>query len=483
MGTSINLALDLPSRGSRQLRRALHEQLRSAIQAGRLKPGTRLPSTREMAAAYGVSRNTAVAVFNQLSHEGYLHARRGAGMFVAETLPTAVHGGMAEPRAVPDARLAPFWRTPPAAPRNLLMPPVQFDFRLGVAETGRFPYDVWRRLHSRTVRAVSKTRPVFNGAQGKPVLRAAIAHHVSASRAVACDADSVLVTVGAQQAFDLLAKTLVTPGETVVALEDPGYPPMRTAFAAAGAVVQPVPVDEEGLVVERLPAGARVICVSPSHHFPLGVAMSLRRREQLLDHAQRHGAVIIEDDYDSEFRFGKQPLDALQTLDRHGSVLYVGTFSKSLFLGVRLGFLVLPPWARPALAAAKLFADWQCPPIEQLTLAAFMAEGHLGRHIRKMQALYAARRTALLAGLAAHFGGSLEVIPSSAGLHVSAFLKPALDLERMAQRAREHDIGIYTLREFYQGGAERPGLIFGYGAIDERRIAEGLNRLQRLWRH
>lgn len=479
MGALFNLSLDLPPRGSRRLRQALRDQLKAAIEMGRLAPGARLPSTREMAAAFGVSRNTMVMVFNHLTNDGYLHMQRGAGTFVSERVP-AVRRSPALKHGAAEVHINPFWRAPPQVPPQFLLTPVEFDFRLGITDMYPFPFDVWRRILARSVRWHSKSKPSYSKAQGREGLRRAIVAHVSATRAVACDKDDVVVTAGAQQAYDLLAKILVTPGHTVVAVENPGYPMMRVPFAAAGALVKPVPVDEEGMVVRRIPAGAKVICVTPSHQFPFGSTMSLRRRKELLEYARTHRAVIIEDDYDGEFHFGKQPFDALQTLDKRGSVIYVGTFTKTLFPGIRMGFLAAPPWALQALVAAKRFADWQCSTVEQETLTAFIAEGHLGRHIRRAQRIYAARRSALLAGIKRHFSRSLEVIPSMAGLHVTALLKSSMDLDRLVKTAREHEIGIYNLREFYMGEEERPGLIFGYGAIDERRIVEGLTRLSKL---
>lgn len=478
MRALLNLSLDLPPRGSRRLRQTLHDQLKAAMETGRLAAGARLPSTREMAAAFGVSRNTVVVVFNRLANDGYLRMRPGAGAFVSERLPVLRCGPALQESA--DARISAFWRLPPPIPPQFLLTPVEFDFRLGITDMDAFPFDVWRRILARSVRWHSRSEPSYSKAQGREALRRAIATHVSVTRAVACDHDDVVVTAGAQQAYDLLAKVLVTPKHTVVAVENPGYPLMRAPFAAAGAIVKPVPVDHEGMVVQRIPAAAKVICVTPSHQFPTGVALSLRRRKELLEYARGHRAVIIEDDYDGEFRFGRQPLDALQTLDKSGSVIYVGTFTKNLFPGIRMGFLVAPPWALQALIAAKRFADWQCSTAEQETLTAFIAEGHLGRHIRKAQRLYAARRAALVAGIKQHFSRSLEVIPSMAGLHLTALPKSPVDLDQLVKNAREHAVGIYTLSEFYMGAEARPGLIFGYGAIDERRIMEGLARLSKL---
>jgi len=292
----------------------------------------------------------------------------------------------------------------------------------------------------------------------------------------------VTVTAGAQQAFDLLARILVVPKRTVVALENPGYPPLRAAFAAAGARIAAVPVDEQGLIVERLPAQAKIVCVTPSHQFPLGAVMSASRRAALLEFAQRQGAVVIEDDYDAEFRFSDRPLDALQTLDRSESVFYVGTFSKSLFPSLRLGFVVAPPWAHVALGAAKQAADGHCALLSQETLAAFIADGHLARHVRRMREVYAARRRVLLDGLHKGFSEWLRPVPAAAGLHLTALAERSLDIEALVERARERDVGISSLRRFELGtGGKNPqGLAFGYGALDERGIAEGLARLRKL---
>jgi GntR family transcriptional regulator/MocR family aminotransferase len=477
----LELAISLPQRGSRDLLRALHRQLRAAILDGRLKPGLRLPPTRELAAAYRVSRNTAVATYDLLLSEGYVVTRPGAGTYVADALPLS--GRREAPAQSADfaGHLSAFWRKPPALALAASRSPPRFDFRPGLPDTGLFPFDVWRRLSGRALRIQSKAPALYAEPQGRPSLREAIARHVSFARAVACRAEDIVVTAGAQQAFDLLARILVTPGRTVVAVEDPGYPPVRAAFMAAGAQIVPVPVDDAGLVVDELPANTKVISVTPSHQFPLGTAMSLQRRAALLDFARAHRAVVIEDDYDGEFRFGGRPLDALQTLDRSGLVFYVGTFSKSLFPALRLGFVVAPPWARGPLVSAKQLADWHGAVLAQDTLAAFIMEGHLARHIRKMRKVYGERRQLLLNHLSKNFDGYLEPIASAAGLHLAALSASSSTADRIAQRALRHDIGVYSLRPFYAGKASRHGLLFGYGAIDERGIREGLLRLRRVW--
>ncbi len=279
----------------------------------------------------------------------------------------------------------------------------------------------------------------------------------------------------------------------MVAVEDPGYPPLRHVFAAAGARLVGVPVDDEGMSVAAIPKAAGIICVTPSHQFPLGAVLSLRRRSALLDLARSRNAIIIEDDYDSEFRFDGQPLDALQTLDRHGAVFYVGTFSKSLFPELRLGYVVVPAWARPALLAAKQLIDWHSPLLLQNTLADFIAEGHLARHVRKMRRIYAGRRAALLDALARHAGARLQPIPAMAGLHLAARLtdQPAAKSgepadQRLAAAAR--DLGLrfdyanrYRLTATEGSNKREAGaLIFGYGQIEEDAIAPAIKRLAKL---
>ena len=481
----LELAITLPPRGSGAVMRALHRELRAAILDGRLKPGLRLPSTRILAESWGVSRNTVMGAYDLLLSEGYLFARHGAGTYVAETLPVRAEHvqGTEETLKEPDSRLSAFWRVPPA---YLARPwastsPSHMLFRLGVPDTAAFPYHIWRRLLARSLRSLAKAPAAYVEAEGRPLLREAIANHVSFARAVACNSNDVVVTAGTQQAFDLLARVLITPGRTTVALEDPGYAPLRAAFAAAGAKLAPVPVDSDGLIVDRIPSDVRVICVTPSHQFPLGVAMSMRRRAELLDFARTQGAVVIEDDYDGEFRFGTTPRDALQTLDRSGCVFYVGTFSKSLFPGIRLGFIVTPPWARRALTVAKQVTDWHQPVLEQDALATFISEGHMARHVRKMRKLYAERKELLMSGLQAHFSPWLEPIPSSGGMHLTALAREPLDYDAIVRSARQRNMDIRSLQALSLNGAGQAGLVLGYGATAPEGITAGLLQLRRLF--
>ncbi len=420
-----------------------------------------------------------VTAYDLLLAEGYVRAAGRAGTQVANVVsPPSRQEAVAAPGR--DARLSPAWRAPYRLIPIGVVSECRYDFTVGMPDSGLFPYALWRRLTARALRAASRARAGYGDPQGLLALREAIAGHVSFARAIACDAENVVVTAGAQQAFDLLARILVTPGRTTVAVEEPGYPPLRNVLAAAGAKIVPVPVDDEGLRVDRLPPATKVVCVTPSHQFPLGVHLSLPRRRALLDFARVRGAVIIEDDYDGEFRYAGKPLDALQTLDRARCVFYVGTFSKSLFPALRLGFVIAPPWARAALVAAKQAADWHAPVVGQDTLAAFIAEGHLARHVRKMRTVYGERRSILRGALERFGGGRFRVVGIGAGLHLAAYLEPAIRASALIEQARQAGFALDPIQRFGAADRRADGIVFGYGAIETTRIAEGVRKLSGL---
>ncbi len=473
----LTLELKLPAHESRSVTRTLHGQLKSAIRSGRFAPGLRLPATRALAEHLGISRNSVIAAYDLLTLEGDVWTRTGSGHYVCETLPQATPHQAAVTARHRERRLNADYRGFAELVEMIDPAGSRFDFRLGVPEIAPLPLDVWGRLSNRALRSLPRREAGYANAAGEPALRAAIAAHVSVTRAVACNANDVVVTAGAQQAFDLIARVLVTPGRTVVAVEDPGYPPLRDVFAAAGAVIAPVPVDDEGLRVDLLPPGTQVIYVTPSHQYPLGIAMSARRRRQLLAVARQRGAVIVEDDYDGEFRFDNRPLDALQTLSDDESVLYVGTFSKSLFPGLRMGFVIAPGWARQALTVARQRADWHGNLQAQNTLASFIAEGHLSRHVRRMRAVYGERRRRLAEGLDEHLGRWLAPIPASAGLHVGTRAIAAFDVDRVVAGARARGVNVDWVGRYAAGPGHTEGLLFGYGAIDADAIPEALQLL------
>ncbi|ROO85731.1 GntR family transcriptional regulator [Actinocorallia herbida] len=445
----VHLALD----GRDDLAGRLYRQIRDAVLAGRLPPGTALPATRGLAADLGVARGTVAAAYERLAAEGFLRTRVGSGTFVAEGF-----GGHAPARAAGALRPLPVWegrRAPVALAEGL-----RHDFRPGHPDVALFPWATWRRLLTAELRAGAVGSGMYGDPAGHPGLRAAIAARLAASRSVRADPDDLIVTAGAQQAIGLIARVLLPQGATV-AVEEPGYPPVRHALVAAGMRVVGVPVDAAGLVVDALPGDARLVYLTPSHQFPLGMPMAPARRAAVLDWADRHDACVVEDDYDSEFRFAGRPLEPLHTLDTTGRVLYVGSFSKTMLPTLRLGFLLAPSGLRTALRAAKYAADWHTPLPEQKALAAFLTEGSFARHIRRMHRVYADRRTRLLAALPPH----LVPVPSAAGLHLGAWLPPGTDDTAAASAAARHGVSIYPLSMFAR--AAPPGLVLGFGALPD----------------
>ncbi|GAA5067942.1 PLP-dependent aminotransferase family protein [Lysobacter panacisoli] len=455
--------------------RQLHEQLRAAILDHRLRAGSQLPSTRRVADAYGLARNTVNAAYDLLVAEGYVVTRTGARAVVADV---AARPASRPPR-FDDGRLRGAWTPPTWSSAVATGDAWASTFRLGVPDHRQIPFEVWRRLLSRAFHPRHGAAFGYQPPHGRPRLREAIAGHVSFARAVAARADDVIVTAGARQAFDLLARLLVEPGKTTVAVEDPGYPTVRDAFIGAGARVVAVPVDDEGLCVDVLPDDARIVYVTPSHQYPTGVVMSMARRRALLAFAHERDALVIEDDYDGEFRYGTRPLDALQTLDRAGRVVYVGTFSKSLFPSLRIGYVVAPAWLHGALAAAKEHADTCGNAQLQDALADFILEGHLARHVRRMRKVYAGRRDTLIAMLDGPLSRWLQPVAAEAGIHVAARFHDADAMAALMPRLREHADGVIPLRALAQREDAIDGIAFGLGCIDEDGIRTRLQSLAR----
>jgi GntR family transcriptional regulator / MocR family aminotransferase len=462
--------------GRKDLTGEIYRQLRRAILDGRLPPGARLPPTRELARRLSVSRTPVRAAYDRLTGEGFVTARTGAGTFVSE----AIAGPPGQPRPAGGAlRPRPLWKAI-AVPRVVEERLAEFDFRPGIPDAGLFPYQTWRRLLAQQLRPAAVAGGVYGDPAGQPDLRRAIARHVGVSRGVQTVAGQVVVTNGTQQAVDLVARVLLEPGDRV-AVETPGYRPLRRLLASLGAEVVPVPVDAEGLVVEAIPPGVRLVTVTPSHQFPLGMAMSLPRRMALLAWAERHGAAIVEDDYDSEFRYGGRPIEPVQTLDQHGRVLYVGSFSKTMLATLRLGFVVVPEPLVEAVRAAKFVADWHTSLPTQAALAGFIDHGYLARHIRRMRRVYQERHQLIVGVLADRFTDRVKLIPSSTGLHVTAMVPGVTQAELTAvlERAWAAGVGVMALSRWDAGPPSQPGLVLGYGAIPTARIEEGLRRLRR----
>jgi GntR family transcriptional regulator/MocR family aminotransferase len=477
--------ITLDPAGRLPMHRQLYQRLRAAILAGELPPGTRLPSTRSLATELGVSRTTALAAYEQLRDQGYLDGRVGAGTTVAElsgprpALPVSTHAAPHAPRPALSARGAAM-----AGDRWRLRPPDWFGaglraFPLGLPALDAFPHQVWTRILTRRARRSLDGLLGYQDPAGYRPLREAIAAYLSMARGVRCTPERILVVGGAQAGLDLAARLLLDPGDPAW-VEDPGYYGARGALVAGGARLIPVPVDTDGLDVaagQRCEPTARLAYVTPSHQFPVGVTMSLPRRLALLAWANQAGAFVLEDDYESEYRYVGRPLPALQGLDEAGRVIYVGSFSKVLFPSLRIGYLVVPDDLMDAFTAGQRLGQIHVPALEQAVLADFLAEGHLGRHVRRMRALYAARGAALIRAIRRQTGEALEVRSAHAGLHLVGWLPTGTDDRAAAARAAQHGVQAQPLSAHALQPPSRGGLLLGYAAVPQAEIEQGARRL------
>src|SRR5579875_1421692 len=422
----------------------LYEQLRRAITAGRLLPGDRLVPSRQLAEELGVSRHTVTTAYGRLVAEGYAEGRAGGGSVVASGSPAPAKGP---------------GRAAALRPSPALFPAAQ-----------------WRR---RVAAAIAAEHPLYGDPAGKIRLRRAIAAWVARSRSVAADEGTVVVTCGAQHAIDLVARVLLEPGDWV-AVEDPGYVPAARLFGALGARVAAVPVDDEGLVVDLLPPAARIVYVTPSHQYPLGMTMSMPRRSALLRWAERHDAAVIEDDYDTEFRYVDRPLEPLAALDPNGRVVYVGSFSKTFSPSVRLGFAVVPQPVAEPIAALRQLIDWHPPIALQTALADFIDDGLLDKHIRRSRHVYAERHRILTEALSGSLAGHLTARAANAGLHVAAVLRGGRCEKEVLRAAARHGIVTSGLRDCFREGPAQSGLLIGFGAVGTADLPVALRMLGRI---
>ncbi|NWD08921.1 MocR-like pyridoxine biosynthesis transcription factor PdxR [Pseudomonas gingeri] len=472
------MELHINLEGRRDLARQITEQLRTAITQGQLVAGTQLPPTRLLAEQLGVSRKTVADAYAQLTYDNLLVGRVGAGTFVNSHVPQARAKAQSEELA--GAAVIQQWREA-SMPMHHPIGTLRYDYLGGATSKNQFPHDEWRRSVLFALRQTAQVRGLYSQPEGIPMLREAIARHIGFSRGVRCNSDDLLVTNGAQQALDLVARVLVEPGCTV-AVEDPGYPPARLLFAAQGAHVVGIPVDDQGIRVELIPDGTRLIYVTPAHQFPLGMPMSLERRLALLERARELGAIIIEDDYDCEFRYEGRPTDCLQSLDQHGLVAYVGTFSKTLLPELRLGYLVAPPGLLKALISAKQLTDWHTATLTQWALAKFMVDGYLLKHIRRCHQAYASRREHLIERLDGDLSPWFQRIHSTAGFHLAILDKGELNIPLLIDLAKKVEVGLYPLAPFYHTATPRTGLLMGYGSIETLDIQPSLDRVREVLR-
>jgi GntR family transcriptional regulator/MocR family aminotransferase len=480
MRKTASLPIFIEGRGGVTLQEQIYRSIRQSIVDGLVRADRRLPSTRMLAAELGVSRTTALLAVEQLRAEGYVEARRGSGTFIAPKLPeTRVPPVATDAKAV---RRLPFSRrghelTTMQAPDRRRVGEGPCAFRLGTPALDLFPQRLWSQVTRECLRDLRPRQLDYASLAGLPQLREAIAEQVQA-RGTRCDAGQVQVVSGAQRGLDFIARMLLDPGDAAW-IEDPGYPGARGALVAAGATVLTAPVDADGVVVRALKsADARLAYVTPSCQFPLGVAMSLQRRHELLDWARRSQAWIIEDDYDCDVRHDRQPLPCLHALDPDGRVIYVGTFSKTLFPALRLGFLIVPSDLHPGFVTARLATDLHPPVLEQRVLGAFMQRGHYERHLRRMQAAYGERLEALRRAIL-RSGAPLTLRPVHAGIHAVVDVHGA-SAERVHAEALAQGIESMPLSSYYAGGPRPNALLVGFGAVPPAAIRAGVTRLARI---
>jgi GntR family transcriptional regulator/MocR family aminotransferase len=466
----------------------VYDAVRRAILDGQLRAGLRLPSTRTFASDLRISRNTMVAAYEQLTAEGYLESLVGSGTRVS-TLPrvAASVSTKADASAKRNDKIrrrlgiSDQGRRFLSAPRHL---PAYANptFAPGLPAIDEFPRGQWARIVGRYARQFSPQYCDYSHIAGIPEFRRVIVQHLGTARGVVADPEQIIVLTSAQSALDLLARLILDPGD-VAWIEDPGYLGARAALIGAGASILPVSLDKDGIDIamgkRHKSKPPRLIYVTPSHQCPTGITMSLARRFELLELARRCGAWIIEDDYDSEFRYRGNPIPSLQSLDRFGCVIYMGTFSKTMFPGLRIGYLVAPPDLTESFQVALCHTGHAVPKLLQVAVSEFIHEGHFTEHVRRMRRLYEERQRILLSELNNRLSGSLQAQPSNTGIQLIAYLSTGADDKRISVAAKKFNIVAPPISRFFLGARATPGLFLGYAATREERIPNGVKELAR----
>ena len=476
------------------LYRQIHEAMRRAILNGEFESGKRLPATRLLATQLGVSRTTVINAYEQLFAEGYLEGKTGAGTFVAACLPEDFLQTPRVERRENKAEIlsrklnfSDFGKNISKESLEILhshQPSSYVPFRHGQPAIDKFPFDVWTKIANKCY--YSPRREMFG--YGEPAgfypLREAIAAHLESARGVNCTPEQVIITGGAQQAFDLIGRIFLEP-ESEVWIENPCHRGAKTSFQSFGAKIVPVSVDKDGFDLSaalRQSHNARLVYVTPSHQFPLGLTMSLPRRLALLEWAKKAEAWIIEDDYDSEYRYAGRPLASLQGLDQNGRVIYIGTFSKTIFPALRLGCLVVPPDLIEIFTAVRALGGTHSPFVDQAILAEFIAEGHFARHIRRMRSLYEKRQQILIEEVEKQLAGFLEITKAAAGMHLIGWLPEGISDQRIAEKAAANKLNFAPVSSYFVKSPQRGGLLLGYTAFNEKQIKRGVEKLAKILR-
>ncbi len=485
MDSDSNLLLtqiDLGQNTNIPLNRKVYESFRRIILEGRLGSDQRLPSTRAIARHFGISRTTVLIAFENLLAEGYIQGRLGSGTFVSDsipekflTLPTDAKPGSNSYDSTPLSKRGKVLADSIySVQRNLknLKP-----FRPGIPSLRDFPIETWARLAGRQLRTLPFERFGYGDPAGYGPLRQVIAHYLQQTRAVRCESDQIVIVNGSQQGLNLVVRVLLDPGDAVW-FEDPGYTGAREAFTGSGLTLIPAPLDDQGITVPTTgSASSKLIYITPSHQYPMGLTLSLARRLLLLEHAAKTGSWILEDDYDSEYRFSGRPLSSLQGLDSASRVIYMGTFSKVLFPGIRLGYLVVPGQLVDAFISARAKMDRNSPILEQATLHQFMDQRLFSRHVRKMRMLYMERQEYLLETARAHLAGLLHLKPGETGLHLVGWLQSGITEEAVKAASQQIDLIVPTLKSFTIKHWQNPGVVLGYAAFTKAEINSGITRL------
>jgi GntR family transcriptional regulator / MocR family aminotransferase len=474
-------AFEVDRAGDAPVFRQIYLRLRSAILSGTLRPGTKLPSTRELAVQLGVSRSAVVSAFEQLLAEGYASGKKGAGTYIASDLPepfAAIHSRKKRSISV---------TKPTASSRQrggFIDVTTQSDerpFNLGRTLVDARTTELWRKLTARSLRSFGRHHLGYGDPHGMLELRKSVCDYLQAARAVRCEPEQVIITAGTQQAVDIVTRVMQGPDKEVW-IEDPGYSLTRLALVAAGAKVRPIPVDQYGINVAegiRRAPKARAVFITPSHQFPKGVVLSMARRLELLAWARERDAWIVEDDYASEFRYGGRPLASLQGLDEAERVIYIGTLNKALFPGLRLGYAVVPASLARVFVTARYLMDRQPPSLCQAVVAAFMEEGHFAAHIRRMREMYRDQRDALVAALRRRLDDHLTVDPPDQGMHLVAYTRRGLSDVTVERAAREHGVIVRAMSSLYIEAPARSALMLGFSGYPCQAIAPAINRLAR----
>lgn len=460
------------------LNKRLYDVLQAAIQEGAIATGSRLPASRDLAKELGVSRNTVLAAYEQLQSEGYLQTRTGSGTFVSEQLPE-----VAPENSEPELVSARPFRYASLSRRGIRIltrsgaGAYQWGaFMPGVPDVSHMPHDIWRKIQLRLSRRMPVEALSYSSHGGCLQLQQALADYLRVIRSLNCTHDQILITAGTHQSLDLLAKMLCDPGDGAW-IEEAGYWGFRNVLAVNGVELLPTPVDEQGMVLPDITTRdnqtplPKLICVTPSHQYPLGSVMSLQRRQQLLALAKSSGSWVVEDDYDGEFRFGDTPIPALQGLSADAPVIYLGTFSKSLYPGLRLSYMVVPKplAARMKMAHSELYRGGNG--LVQLTLAEFIRDGHYAAHVRRMRQLYSRRRDALVEVITTRLGPAFLASQSNAGLHLILSLPDSIDDVALAAELEQTGILTRPLSAYYLSGTQRRGLLLGYACVEEQQMA------------